>query len=325
MSIETSTDPRTALVREKYFSLRPKPLEQWLWAAKAPGSAERVFWYHWDIGHQNGTWVSQVPLRIVAKECRLDAATVTRAYQWLKARGLVRRIDAGRDDANPFRQATALTEVYVPRELLKRLAAEPNRRRREGRAEVPEEPRLVGASQRVPTTPGATPTPVLSRHESQAIFQKLSADERARFYAAQKARRTAVEFDTDSGLAEAERSHVLQTLGSFAAARPPVASPVAIKPRKATQSRLSVLRVAEARQRLKVAKGEGDGRDLNELLREVIWSLEEGSLAKFETRHALSIACKKVREGAWSRPFRMPVDWRVHRALPETCGATGRD
>ena len=67
MSIETSSDPRVALVREKYFSLRPKPLERWLWAAKAPGSAERVFWYHWDIGHQNGSWVSQVPLRIVAR------------------------------------------------------------------------------------------------------------------------------------------------------------------------------------------------------------------------------------------------------------------
>ena len=34
MSIEThvtARDRRTALVREKYFSLRPKPLERWLW------------------------------------------------------------------------------------------------------------------------------------------------------------------------------------------------------------------------------------------------------------------------------------------------------
>ena len=101
MSTENRFDPRVTLVREKYFSLRPKPLEQWLWAAKVPGSAERVFWYHWDIGHQNGSWVSQVPIRIVAKECGLDVGTVTRAYQWLKGRGLIRRLDPGRTLARP--------------------------------------------------------------------------------------------------------------------------------------------------------------------------------------------------------------------------------
>ena len=39
MSIETrvtARDPRTALVREKYFSLRPKPLEHWLWQQSLP-------------------------------------------------------------------------------------------------------------------------------------------------------------------------------------------------------------------------------------------------------------------------------------------------
>jgi hypothetical protein len=79
----------------------------------------------------------------------------------------------------------------------------------------------------------------------------------------------------------------------------------------------------ETRARIQKAKGEGDGRDVHQLLREVAWSVEEGAVARFETAHALAIACKKIREGAWSTPFRMPVDWSWKRALPETCSVAG--
>ncbi len=327
MSIGNHTDPRITLVREKYFSLRPKPLEKWLWAAKAPGSAERVFWYHWDIGHQNGSWVSQVPIRIVAKECGLDVATVTRAYQWLKGRGLLRRVDGGRDDANPFRQATALTEVFVPRELVMRLAAEPNRRRGEGKpAAAPPArataPLATGADRHSPPTAPATAAPVTSRHESRAILQKLSDGERSRLYAAQRDRRTELEFDADTRLTDSERAHVIHTVRLIACARPTSAPLTAVRASK-PRARLSILQVAEARARIQKAKGEGDGRDIHQLLREVAWSVEEGALAKFETAHALAIACKKIREGAWSTPFRMPVDWSWKRALPELCGSAG--
>ena len=327
MSIETSSDPRVALVRDKYFSLRPKPLERWLWAAKAPGAAERVFWYHWDIGYQNGSWVSQVPLRIVAKECGVDVATVTRAYQWLKARGLVRRVDAGRDDANPFRQATAFTEVFVPRELVGRLAAEPSRRRTSvERATAPENRQAAmtsGATQtsvRVVSAPMAAPA--VSRRESQAILQKLSEAERSRLYGAQRDRRTELTFDADSRLTETERVHVLETLRLISAARPATA-PAPTARRVRSRARLSVLALVETRARIRKAKGEGDSRDIEQLLREVAWSVEEGALAKFEAAHALSIACKKIREGAWSTPFRMPADWSPRRAASELCGSAG--
>jgi hypothetical protein len=323
---ETS-DPRDTLVREKYFSLRPKPLEKWLWEARSPGSAERVFWYHWDIGHQNGSWVSQVPLRIVAKECGLDVATVTRAYQWLKARGLLRRVDAGRDDANPFRQATALTEVFVPRDLVKRLASEPNRRRGEGKAAAASPARAAAQTPRPAELPSAsiapaTAAPVVSRNESRAILQKLSDGERNRLYAAQRDRRTEVEFDADSRLTELERAHVLHTVRLIAAARPASAPPTTSMTSR-PRVRLSVLQLAETRARIRKAKGEGDARDVQQLLREVAWSVEEGALARFEPTHALAIACKKIREGAWSTPFRMPVDWSWKRALPESCSAAG--
>ncbi len=125
---ENKRDPRVRLVREKYFSIRPRPLERWLWAQGIPASAERVFWLHWQEGVQRGDWCSEIPLRRVALECSLDVSTVTRAYQLLGKIGCIRRTDPGRDAANPFQQATAVTEVRVPRALLGELDRHPNRR-----------------------------------------------------------------------------------------------------------------------------------------------------------------------------------------------------
>src|ERR1035438_8185055 len=127
MSQEISHDPRDRLVREKYFSLRPKPLERWLWQQGLPQAAERVFWLHWEEGMKRGNWCSELSLRQVARECCVDPSTVTRAYQVLKSKGLIRREDPGRDRANPFAQAIAITEVRVPRELLIELGRAPNR------------------------------------------------------------------------------------------------------------------------------------------------------------------------------------------------------
>src|SRR5580698_676405 len=123
-----SRDARVRRGREKYFSIRPRPVERWLWAQGIPASAERVFWLHWQEGVQRGDWCSEIPLRRVARECSLDVSTVTRAYQLLGKMGCIRRTDPGRDAANPFQQATAVTEVRLPRELLGELDRHPNRR-----------------------------------------------------------------------------------------------------------------------------------------------------------------------------------------------------
>src|SRR5271154_3968140 len=128
--LEESRDPRVVLVREKYFSLRPKPLERWLWQQGLPQAAERVFWLHWEEGMRKGDWCSELSLKQVARECCIDTSTVTRAYQVLKGLDLIRREDPGRDRSNPFQQAIAITEVRVPRELLVNLAAAPNRPQR---------------------------------------------------------------------------------------------------------------------------------------------------------------------------------------------------
>ena len=41
---------------------------------------------------------------------------------------------------------------------------------------------------------------------------------------------------------------------------------------------------------------------LGETFRQVIWSVEESALRRFESLKALNIALKKIRERAWSRP-----------------------
>src|SRR5580700_2507053 len=121
MPIESSRDPREQLVRRKYFTVRPQPLEQWLWRQGIAPSAERVFWLHWQEGMRNRNWCSSIPLRRVAALCSLDVSSVTRAYQLLGRLGLVRRQDPGRDPSRPFEQAVAVTEVRVPRALLQEL------------------------------------------------------------------------------------------------------------------------------------------------------------------------------------------------------------
>jgi len=57
-----------------------------------------------------------------------------------------------------------------------------------------------------------------------------------------------------------------------------------------------------------------------ELFRQVLWSMEEGALRRFDTRLALIIALKKIRDGAWTKPNRLPPNW-LASARAETCSA----
>lgn len=326
MPIESRGDPRVTLMRDKFFTMRPKPLERWLWQQGLPASAERVYWYHWDLGARNGTWCSQVPLRVVARECCLDPATVTRAYQLLRRLELVRREDPGRDPRNPFQQATAVTEIRVPRELIQGLAREPNRRssKTNGEAMTPA-PVVPVAAAPAPQAP-ATATAQPSRDESREIFARLSAGERSRFAAASAHRRGTLEFDADTRLTAPDRAHVLATLDSLARARPagaPQPATAVAAPRQSASRRLSaldVIRVHKGLQTLAAARSEAPPASL---LGEVVYAAEEGALAKYPVPLALNIALKKIREGIWSSPHRMPPDWSLRRALPETCMAAG--
>jgi hypothetical protein len=221
MSIESNRDPRNQLVREKYFSIRPKPLERWLWSQGVPPAAERVFWLHWQEGQQRGDWCSQIPLKRVASECQLDLSTVTRAYQVLQRMECIRRTDPGRDPSNPFQQATAVTEVRVPRELLVELDRHPNRRAGVQGTKPPatlpvvalESPPEAAESGRP-----SVPDPFAGRRPSERmraltqLVQGMSAAEQGAYHEAMRMHRGHMTFDADSKLAPETRAQILQLL-----------------------------------------------------------------------------------------------------------------
>lgn len=339
MSHETSAprDPREVLVREKYFSLRPQPLEQWLWKQGIPAAAERVFWVHWEAGMRAGDWCSQIPIRLVAQRCCLDPSTVTRAYQVLGRLGLIRREDPGRDPGNPFQQATAVTEVRVPRELVVELGRAPNRAVRKG----PPAPQAAADS-----TPAAAPCPAagtakttqsptpqappghLKFRDYQRIMARLSAAEKSRYSRAWAEGSPTMDFDPDSAISEAEQAHVQWQLYLKAkpAAEPDRPKPQvpAARPGNAFVGprRLSVLEAARLRRRIGEVVA---AAAVAETFRQVLWSAEEGALRRFEVPLATNIAIKKLREGAWTRPNRMPPNWLraevLAVAVPESCVA----
>lgn len=321
-------DPRTRMTREKYFTLRPKPLERWLWQQGVSQAAERVFWLHWEEGMRAGDWCSQIPLRRVALQCCVDPSTVTRAYQLLKSLGLVRREDPGRDPHNPFQQATAVTEVRLPRELLQHLDGSPNRLR------INRLTFRIGPAVQVESTPEAViePSPVAaapirrpSRAQIQATWSRASAGERSRYFNASRSGLTRIEFDADSCLLEEDRAQLLRQLQQMADARStttPAQKCVRLSKTggspDAGSRRLSLFALARTRQRVLETVAQGDA---SEILRQVVWSIEEGALRRFDPPLALNIALKKIREGAWSRPNRMPPNWARISAPTETCSA----
>jgi hypothetical protein len=323
MSFESAHDPRSALVKTKYFSLHPKPLERWLWKQSLPPAAERVFWLHWEAGMQNGDWCSEIPLKRVAFECCVDPSTVTRAYQLLKALELIRRADPGRDPNNPFQQATAITEVHLPRELITELSKSPNR---PTKSQAPAQDQQTAIRTDRPVEP-VTPRSRVSRHESQAMWSRASAAERVRFFNASKDRLTGLEFDQNTLLTPEDRGQILSQLAQLAAAKPittvPSGSAESAKQPYTGPRRLSVLELARVRKQIQELVPTASS---SEVLRQVIWAVEQGALQRFTVSLAVNIALKKIREGAWARPHRMPPNWlprelKPARAQPEPCSA----
>jgi hypothetical protein len=342
---ENNRDPRVRLIREKYFSIRPRPLERWLWSQGVPASAERVFWLHWQEGVQRGDWCSEIPLRRVARECNLDVSTVTRAYQLLAKMGCIRRTDPGRDPANPFQQATALTEVRLPRELLAELHRHPNRKanslKREdietGRAEGVKDTRAVLSPAAPAECPGGESSAssessnpfagLRGRERVRALSQiteAMSAREQDAYQEAMRMHRGAMTFDTDSKLTEEGRAIVLQVLSSMAGAAAATDSKVSVRASAGVEPRrrqLALFELARLKRDIQIATSSNEGP---ELLRQVVWSVEAGALKRFSPLHAINIALKKIREGRWTRPHRMPPNWVPALstvAVSETCRA----
>jgi len=325
-------DPRIVLVQDKFFSLRPQPLEQWLWRQGIPAAAERVFWVHWEAGMRAGDWCSQIPISRVASRCCLDPSTVTRAYQVLGRLGLLRREDPGRDPANPFQQATAVTEVRVPRALLIELDQAPNRAPRLAQPEVAIDSPTALQTQPDPTKPAAPKAPPghLKFRDYQRLIGRLSIREKTAYSDAWASDREGMEFDPETALTPEEQAHVRWQL--YLKAKPAASEPRPERPAApaapatraafASPRRFSVLEAARLRRKLIEVVATAN---VAETFRQVLWSAEEGALRRFEPALATNIALKKLREGAWTRPNRMPPNWLrrevVQGAQPETCAA----
>jgi hypothetical protein len=175
----------------------------------------------------------------------------------------------------------------------------------------------------VTATEPAPAAKCLSRADIQALWGRASATERSRFFSASRNGTTALEFDPDTLLTPEDRGQLLAQLEQMARARhaPPKAPDVRLSvapPHYARPRRLSVLELARTRKRI----GEAVPTQVAaEVLRQVVWAVEEGALRRFELPMAVNIAVKKIREGAWTRPNRMPPNWSRLAAASETCTA----
>ena len=152
----------------------------------------------------------------------------------------------------------------------------------------------------------------------------MSATERDEYRNAMRLHRVSMTFDMDSKLTQEARAVVLQVLASMAE------SPMAVEhkastldPRVNSKGRrtLSVFELTRLKRDIQIATSSTAGA---ELLRQVLWSIEAGALRRFSPLHATHIALKKIREGAWTRPHRMPPNWSPDTSTPavtETCRA----
>jgi len=218
--------------------------------------------------------------------------------------------------------------VRIPRELLTALGREPSRPRPVHEAPVAHRPIAVPEPEvrqgRGVAEPAIAAVP---RDESRAIFARLSAGERARFAEASRQRRSSFEFDADTRLGPPERGHVLATLESLARARP-TAKPADCVTVATTRSpsgprRLAALDIVKLQKSLRTLAAAAGTEPNVSLMREVLFAVEEGALVRFPAPLAINVALKKIREGVWSIPHRMPPDWGASRALPESCSTAG--
>lgn len=315
-----SRDPRTVLVEDKYFEPLPELLRRWLWRSGLNQTEERVYWVHWQLGRRSGDWCSEVTIAWVAAECGVSMSTVTRAYQTLRELGLIRREEGGRHPADPHRQLPSITEVRLPREVLLEMGRAPNRPR--ASKALPDTPARspAAATSAVARADSPQPAPSPSRRETALAFSRMSPAERSRFYAATRDYRTHIAFDDDGKLTPEDRAAVLGVLANTARNRPEPTAAAASTRQQASRSprrrSLSTLEVARLQRALATLR---PPQSIAPLLREVIWAAEEGALATLAPAFAINIALKKIREGAWTRPHRMPPNWRADLAGPETC------
>lgn len=339
-------DPRQALIDTKYFGIRPQPLEQYLYNLELSQTCERVFWLHWDEGARNRNWISEIAISEVARRVRCDESSVTRAYQRLQRLGLLRRQNPGRDPSHPFRMATSLTEVLLPRQALGGLFNAPSRRRDAHAGKSAVTP--LTTVQTVPA-PAAAPAPAPTARETRSIDgdaawkacletlrQELSEHDFKVWIACIQPHLSGSQL-----ILFAPNRMVVDWLQRFegrlkellvgegtgitgivirvgnkpsATAAATAVPPQRTAPSKAVPDRprdISVFIQARTRELLcELVPLE----KVDELWRQILWSMHAGALRKLELLKAMHTGLKLVRTGEWTKPNRMPPMWNYQHA-----------
>ena len=319
-------DPRHTLVQNKYYTHVPDPLFDLFVAKRIPRAAILVFLTYWKAGMIHGDFCAEIPIETVAERCGISTSAVTRAYQILIRHKLICRIDPGRDASRPFRQAVALTEVRLPESLLSQLHQYPNRGGKAEQPESPCQPELppTDAHNQEQAKPPIVELPdplagFTGKSRIKALKQLLapmSAPERARYDEALSKRLSSMPFDSPSGMSPEQQRKTNQHLALMARPRldlPACSAQVLKSSGPPTPRRLSTAELARIRRGVLNTAPIGQA---DELVRQIAWSIEEGALNRFTPLHASRIALKKLREGAWQRPHRMPPNWALKLTQP---------
>ena len=148
----------------------------------------------------------------------------------------------------------------------------------------------------------------------------MSEKERSNFRDSMYRRLPGMTFDAETTVSEDIRKAILAYLGALVASSAAKAAPTPAAPPAASNGprKLTLFELARLRRELQKTAGTSD---VAELTRQVLWAVEQGALLKLPSAKALNVALKKIREGAWTRPHRMPPNWTRSIAAPETCGA----
>jgi hypothetical protein len=152
------------------------------------------------------------------------------------------------------------------------------------------------------------------------LLDQLSPRERKQYNDAVRTHQPHLVFDENCRLDAEDRAKLLQFL-AIAAAKPLPATTTAAAcstnpPAAKGPRQLTIFELARLRRELQAL---ANLERAAELLREVVWAVEQGALSRFTTLHGMRIALKKLREGAWTRPNRMPPNWSRELAQPELC------
>jgi predicted transcriptional regulator len=335
MLARNTTDVRDHILRTKAYEVRPVCVVRYLRRLDLSAKHEAVYWEIFRRAEYQG-WIARVSLATLAHEVHADESTVTRALARLLALGLLRRQNPGRVTGDPMRQAVTLYEIVFPAEMLRELLAAPDRHvarhleqtgappasadptpEAPTAAAVPAEPVEAPAAADV-AVPVSDPMPELRSRYGRlpaiqaALKAKLSDGERERLERHRQSARTGVlvpfDPDPDTRLDSVELA--------FLRCRAPVAKATAVTPRAvAAVRRDSPLLYAELRAKLTAAVGP---ERMEARFDEAVWSLTKGTFAKEPCRaKAMHAIIKLVAEQRWTRPNRMPPNFRAAR--PEAC------